>query len=135
MRTASQLHRAMFQAIEDHDLDALRATYHPDYIYMSSDGVEQKGPDAGIEVAETYLTAFPDLVISINHQYEPSPEISIIEFRAKGTHEGDLEGIAPTGKRVEMAVCNVVEVMDDRIIREREYFDTMAMMQQLGVMD
>ncbi len=132
---ASDIQRAMFAAVESKDVDALRALYHPDYIYMSGDGVEQKGADAGIEVAETYTRAFPDLTFSIQHQYEPTPDTAIVELRATGTHEGDLEGIPATGRRVELAGCNVIEVADGQIIRERDYFDIGAMLQQLGVLD
>ena len=41
----------------------------------------------------------------------------------------------PTGRSGEVVACNVVEVRDGRIIREREYFDAFAIMSQLGLAD
>ncbi len=42
-------------------------------------------------------------------------------------------GIAPTGKSIDVCVCNVMEIRDGKIHREREYFDALTMMTQLGV--
>lgn len=53
----------------------------------------------------------------------------------RGTHQGELDGIAATGRSIQLHGCNVIEVADGRIVREREYFDTMALMAQLGVTD
>jgi len=42
-------------------------------------------------------------------------------------------GVAPTGRRIEIPVCSVVEVQDGKILAQREYFDTGLLHQQLGV--
>lgn len=134
MSDASSVHLAMLDVIRNKDLDGLRDLYHPDYTYTGGDGVEHKGADAGIEVAATYLGAFPDLAFSVRHQFAQG-NTSIIEFSARGTHRGELQGIPPTGRKVDVVVCNIVEVEDGKIYREREYFDPTSMMQQLGVTD
>lgn len=133
MTDAASLHRQMLDVITARDLDGLRALYHPDYSYEGSDGVEHKGADAGIEMASTYLEAFSDLSLEVRHELQCGEHVSVIEFTGRGTHDGDLEGIAPTGRTVEIPVCNVVEVADGKILREREYFDTAVLLRQLGV--
>jgi len=60
-------------------------------------------------------------------------DTAIVEFIGKGTHRGDLAGIAPTGRRMELPVVTVLEIRDGKIHTEREYFDSGYMMQQLGV--
>jgi len=134
MADAASLHREMFEVAFARDFEGLRAFYHPDYVYMAGDGVEQPGADAGVAVAETFLTAFPDMVFELRAQYAPSDDVSIIEFTAKGTHQAPLEDIPATGRPVTMHVCNVLEVRDGKIHREREYYDTISLLQQLGVM-
>ena len=57
----------------------------------------------------------------------------MLEIVARGTHTGPLDGIPPTGRRAEVVGCNVVEIRDGKIHRERDYYDTMALMQQLGL--
>lgn len=135
MTDVGSIHRQMLDVVAARDLDGLRALYHPDYSYEGSDGVEHKGADAGIEVASMYLDAFSDLHFEVRHQLQCGEHVSVLEFTGRGTHDGELEGIAPTGRSVEIPVCNVVEIADGKILREREYFDATVMLRQLGVMD
>lgn len=132
MADVASIHREMFDAVQRHDFVRLRELYHPDYRYRGTDG-QVADAEAGLAVAEVYTSAFPDLAFSIDHQFTPSESVSIIEMTATGTHQGELEGIAPTGREIEMCGCNVIEIADGKIVAEREYFDTLAMMTQLGV--
>jgi len=132
MQKAADLHREMFAAAEAHDFERMRDLFADDYVYVGTDGVEQ-GVDASVAVAETFTSAFPDLRIEIRHQHAPSDGVSIVEIVVRGTHQGDLEGIAPTGKAVEVVGCNVIEAENGKIVRERDYYDVMSVMQQLGV--
>lgn len=134
MANTAELHREMLDAVTERDFDKLRDLCHADYVYMSGDGVEQKGADAGVAVAEMYSTAFPDLSFEIRNQYAVD-DVSVLEITARGTHEADLEGIPPTGRRVEVVVCNIIETQDGKIYREREYYDGLSLMQQLGVIE
>jgi len=59
--------------------------------------------------------------------------VVVTEFTARTTHRGELMGVAPTGRRIEIPVCSVVEVQDGKILAQREYFDTGLLHQQLGV--
>ena len=135
MGEATALQRAMFDAVKNRDFKRLRSLYHSDYVYMSGDGLEQKGADAGVLVAETYTRAFPDVAFEIRHEYSPSPDVAIMEFTARGTHQAELDGIPATGRAIELVVCNIVESQDGLIVREREYFDSLSIMRQLGVIE
>jgi predicted ester cyclase len=57
--------------------------------------------------------------------------VSRLTFR--GTHAGDLMGIAPTGKSVTVSEIIIDRFADGKIIESWRLFDQMAMMQQLGV--
>lgn len=132
---ALTVQRTMFAAVQRGDIEALRDLIHPEYTYTGSDGVEQPGADAGIAVAELYTTAFPDLTIEELHSWTPAEDVSIMELRFRGTHTGPLGEIPPTGRRAEGTLCNVVEVRDGRVRREREYFDELSLLRQLGLAD
>lgn len=133
MSEATDAQRRMFELIRNHDLDGLRAMYHPDYTYVSPDGEEQSGPDAGVRVAETYTTAFPDLDFEIRAGYDCGAGTAILEMIVSGTHRQELAGVPATGRTFRMPYCNVVEVRDGKIYRERDYFDNLHLMTQLGV--
>lgn len=97
--------------------------------------MERKGADAVVAICETYTTAFPDFSLEIRNQFSPSPGVSILEGTVRGTHKGHLHGIPATGRTVEFVFCHVVEVRDGKVHREREYYDGLSIMQQLGVVD
>lgn len=125
--------QAYTEAWNSRDFDRMRDLMHPDYTYTGGDGQEQKGPDAGMAVARMFASAFPDGRISIVSMKEAEDTV-FVEFIGRGTHNGELMGIAPTGKSITIPVCNVLEVRDGKIYREREYMDMATMMIQLGVM-
>jgi steroid delta-isomerase-like uncharacterized protein len=132
MVTANNVHREYIDAILRHDFEMVERMFHPEYTYTGGDGQESKGPEAGLAVAKMFTSAFPDLSVKFN-KIHVAGQTAIGEFVATGTHKGDLMGIKPTGKRASVTVCNVIEVRDGKIYREREYFDSMTMLVQLGV--
>ncbi|MBW4534397.1 MAG: ester cyclase [Pleurocapsa minor HA4230-MV1] len=46
-----------------------------------------------------------------------------------------LPGIAPTGKRVEVAVVAIVQFLDDKLAHEHIYWDQASVLVQLGLLD
>jgi steroid delta-isomerase-like uncharacterized protein len=129
----SEIHRALLDAWNHRDFDRYRSLLHADYSYTGGDGKELTGgPDLGFQIAQMYAGAFPDGRAEITRVHFEG-DTSIAEFVARGTHNGELLGIAPTGRTIEVNICSVVEVKDGKAYREREYFDMLTMLVQLGV--
>ena len=124
--------RQYIQAAPSRDFDKCRELFHPQYSYTGGDGQRQEGAEAGIAIADMFTTAFPDVKLEIKHTHVTG-DVVIVEFVASGTHTSDLMGIAPTGRKMSMPVCLVLEIRDGKIYAEREYMDMLTMMQQLGV--
>jgi steroid delta-isomerase-like uncharacterized protein len=135
MTDVAELHRAIYETINARDLGRLREIYHADCVYVTGDGVEQRGVDAVLHAVTTFTGAFPDLTIDVRRQHLAGDDVSIVEYAFAGTHRGELEGIPATGRAIEVVACSVVEVRDGRIVEERDYYDTMTLMTQLGVAD
>ncbi len=132
MSTASNIHKEVLDAWNRRDFQVMRNLYHAQYTYTGGDGKEIRGPDAGVDVARMYANAFPDGKVEIRNVFVQG-DTAVCEFRAHGTHKGEFLGIRPTGKRIEINVCNVIELREGKIYREREYMDTATMLTQLGV--
>ncbi len=132
MATAGTIHREMMDAWNHRDFDAVRSLLHDEYTYTGGDGKEMTGPDVGVQVAKAYAAAFPDGNAEVKTTYVQG-DVGISEFEVTGTHQGNLMGVAPTGKRLSIVVCNIIEMRDGKVYREREYIDTGAMWAQLGV--
>ena len=132
MTDVAALHRRMLETVEQRDWGALEGLLHPDYVYTAGDGQPQPGVRAALDVAQTYTTAFPDLAFEILDQHTQG-SVSIIEVRATGTQRAPLADIPPTGRTVDLRLCNVIEERDGKIVSEHEYFDSGVILDQLGV--
>jgi predicted ester cyclase len=57
----------------------------------------------------------------------------VTRWTSRGTHEGELMGIAPTGKRIDVTAVGIWRVSEGKIAEAWLVFDALGMMQQLGV--
>ena len=55
-------------------------------------------------------------------------------WTGRGTHLGELQGIPPTGERVEVPGSVFYRIVEGKIVEFRGQLDMMGMMQQLGAM-
>lgn len=76
--------------------------------------------------------AFPDLEITVEEMIGEGDTV-VSRLTMRGTHRGEFMGIAPTGKRVEVAVMDVVRFAGGKAVEHRDLMDTLSLMQQLGV--
>ena len=80
-----------------------------------------------------YIAAFPDLKVTPEDILTSGDKV-IARTRATGTQQGELLGIPATGKSINVQFIDIIRFGDDGLAREHwGVFDTMTMMQQLGV--
>jgi steroid delta-isomerase-like uncharacterized protein len=132
MGSPADVAREYLEAWNRRDWKTFREVLDDQYTYTGGDGQTQRGPEAGMAVGQMFATAFPDGRIDLR-EIHTAGDTAIVEFTGKGTHTGDLMGIAPTGRAMSMPVCTVLTVRGGKIVSEREYMDMAHMMQQLGV--
>ena len=101
MSDSTNIMRQYMEAIPRRDFDRIRQLFHPQYSYTGGDGQRQEGPEAGVAVAQMYTAAFPDLKLDVKHMHAAGDDVVITEFIVRATHQGELMGIAPTGRKVE----------------------------------
>lgn len=121
-----------------HEWDAVIATFeHPRYELYGT-GAVFDGEEAVREYFHASRIPFPDQaneVIAIAHDGESV----LVEFWLTGTHLGPLkvgkETIEPTGRafRVRMAASFEFAPGSDKIVCERHYFDSGAVVRALGL--
>ena len=56
----------------------------------------------------------------------------VLRVTAGGTHEGEFQGIPPTGERVTITGIGIARIEDGRIAESWWDFDALGLMQQLG---
>ena len=99
---------------------------------------ELDSPDTthGVEAIKqrvtTFRTAFPDLHLTIDEIIEEGEKLATM-WTATGTHTGDLEGIAPTGKKVSTSGTSIVRYANGKCVEELVSRDLYGLLKQLGV--
>ncbi len=81
---------------------------------------------------EFFESAFPKYELFVDEMTAEGNRV-IIKARVKGTHMGDLGGIAPTYKTVNHPCVIAYEIENNMIISHWMLADQMALMEQLGV--
>jgi steroid delta-isomerase-like uncharacterized protein len=116
-----------------HEFDVTLATFdHPRYEIVPTGDVYDGFEEVSAYFEET-RSAFPDQrnePIKLHH----ADDAVIAEFWLRGTHEGELRGMPPTGRSFECrcAAFFVFEGGTDKLVCERVYFDTATILAQLA---
>jgi steroid delta-isomerase-like uncharacterized protein len=90
-----------------------------------------RGPEGVKEFISTYRAAFPDALITVEQQLAEG-DLVATRWSARGTHDGELMGIQPTGKQVTVSGLTISRLVDGKVVEEFQNWDTFGMMQQLG---
>lgn len=57
----------------------------------------------------------------------------VVRWTGTGEHVADLNGIAPTGKKIDVSAISIHRMADGKIAETWEVWDTLGFLQQLGV--
>ena len=77
-------------------------------------------------------SAFPDIKATIEHLIAEGDEV-VLHMTWTGTHKGEFMGIPPTGKSISINVIDILGIAEGKFVEHWGVMDSMAMMQQLGV--
>ena len=85
-----------------------------------------------LDMFRMYWAAFPDLQMHAE-EVLVSGDKTVTRVRATGTHQGELMGMPPTGKSVDVELIDIMQFNDAGMMSEHwGLVDMLSMMQQLG---
>jgi predicted ester cyclase len=116
------------EAINTHNLTVLDEILAPVAAHDSATVAANPGPRA---VLGTLLTGFPDVQHTIEAVITDG-DLVVIRYRATGTHEGEFQGYAATGKRVSWTGINIYRVECGRIAEIWSEVDALGRIAQLA---
>jgi steroid delta-isomerase-like uncharacterized protein len=124
--------RFVEEAQTRHNLAAIDEYMSPNFVDHSVPPGLPPGPE-GVKMQFTmFITALPDLQAIIHDQVADEDKV-VTRKTLRGTHQGDLMGIPPTGKTVDIEVIDILRVKDGKITDHWNNVDRLGLMQQLGV--
>jgi steroid delta-isomerase-like uncharacterized protein len=115
----------------DGDFDVADEIFHPQAITPDAPQLPT-GPEGCKEVARIFRTAFPDFHMTVEDVVAEG-DLVCCRFRQTGTHDGDLFGIAPTGRSVDFGEIAICQIAGGQIIASWFQTDMLGLMSQLGV--
>jgi steroid delta-isomerase-like uncharacterized protein len=107
--------------------------YSPDYAYFYPSGTfRPMSREEVIEEMRMIWTAFPDCIWNIEELVAVG-DLVVSRTIVRGTHKGPFMDIPPTGNKFELNLINMSRLKNGKIIEEREDYDSLGLMQQLGM--
>jgi steroid delta-isomerase-like uncharacterized protein len=124
--------RLIEEAFNQGKYDVIDELVAPTFVNHDPLTGDTKGPEGTREVIEGYRSAFPDLKVTIEDQLAER-DLVATRWTAKGTHKGELLGIAPTGKEATVTGLTIDRIKDGKIVESWNNWDTLGMLRQLGI--
>ena len=114
------------------DFSIAAEVYSEDYVGHDPTKPEPiRGIEGAKQEAAGYRAAFPDLQLTIEHQVAEGEHV-VTRWTARGTHEGELDGLAPTGKSATIEGISITRVVGGKIVEDHTQWDALGLMTQLG---
>lgn len=126
---AAQEHLA--ENINAGDVDTAVESFAEDAV--DHDAADGQGP--GREGFKTFFqlltTAFPDANIEPAHMVADDEHVSIA-YTLRGTHQGEFQGLEPTGRKIEVRGVQIGRFEDGKIVERWGSSDELGILRQLG---
>jgi len=74
---------------------------------------------------------FPDLQVTVEDQLAEGDRVAT-RWTARGTHQGEFQGVPPTGNPMEISGIAVARLANGKVIEQWGNPDLLTMMQQIG---
>src|SRR3954447_7156843 len=109
--------------------------FYDDEIVWTNVALEEvyRGKGEVREFLTRLFTAIPDLQFAVHHKFARGDNIAE-RWTVKGTHLGTFMGIPPTGRPVEIDALSMVTMREGKFLTDQFYWDTGAVMRQMGLM-
>ena len=131
----AELSRRIFEDVWNHkNLSAIDDLMSADYVHHDnpSSPAVPRGIDGYKQFVNYYMNAFPDAHFTIDDAFTDG-QSEVTRWTVAGTHEGELAGIPPTGRRFSVTGISIARIANGKIIESWNNWDALGLMQQLGV--
>jgi steroid delta-isomerase-like uncharacterized protein len=121
------------EIVNKHNPEAIDEFYAPDFVWHEPDQ-DIQGYEQAKQFVSMYFGAFPDINVTVEDVIAEG-EKAVTRWTMRGTHRGELMGIAPTDKQIELKGITIHRIEGGKIVEEWERYDNLGVMQQLGVVE
>ena len=117
------------------NLDVIAEVMAPDVVDHDPAPFQGPGPQGFKDFFSTMRSAFPNMNIEPEHMTATDDDVAIA-YTLTGTHEGEFQGVAPTGKTISVRGVQIARFNEDaRIVERWGSSDELCILQQLNAME
>jgi len=120
------------EIINNRKLDMFNDSNFTKNVVMHASPSDVVGIDSARAYYANYLTGFSDISFTIKDVFGMENKL-VKHWNFKGTHTGIFFGIPATNKKVDIDGVTLVRMESGKIAEERDFFDNLEFMQQLGL--
>jgi len=81
-------------------------------------------------VITEFRTSFPDLHFTVEEMIAEGDKVAY-RWTARGTHQGEYAGIAPTGKTITATGITIIRIVDGKVVEDRFESNVPSIREQL----
>ena len=119
------------EVIDRQQFDEVEAMLSPDFhLYFS--GLQLDKAQTMALIRSVYVS-FADFRHEVQETLASDDRV-VVRFIDRATHTGEFEGIAASGRKIELGQISIFKVAGDQILEIREEVDMMVLMQQIGAL-
>ena len=118
------------EALDSHDLDLLDELVAEDVVHHAGIFDDEIGREALKEDVAALLAAFPDARFTAD-VIVATGDRAAVRWTGRGTHDGELQGLAPTGLPVVFTGINVYRIACGQIVEGWSEPDALGLLRQL----
>ena len=123
--------RRGFEAVNQKNLAVFDELLTPEVVFHNASTTMQ-GLEAYKQFLSMYMTAFPDLQFTVEDMIAEGDTV-VARFTTRGTHQGNLMGIPPTGKQGNGTGIFIDRIVNGKAVEQWFNTDDLGLLQQLGV--
>jgi predicted ester cyclase len=138
---SDQLVRDYYRCFNERRIVTAGTLFAPDAVVEMPPFVQRAhGSDAYVRFADTWLRAFPDAVLTMEHLEQRNETMCEVDLIATGTHAGPLDLgalglLRPSGVRLTLRLRELLEIRDGHIVYASLEFDLNGLIRQLNRID
>jgi len=92
-----------------------------------------RGPAAFKVRLTQFYVGIPDVTVSVEDVIAEGDQVAL-RWTFRGTHQGALAGIPPTGRSVAVTAISIYRIANGKVVEEIGVEDALGLLQQLGVL-
>jgi predicted ester cyclase len=127
-------YRRWFQeVVSNGDLALADELLAPDYRLHFPGLPEPVDREGHKQLVMGFRTGFPDWIETVDDVIAEHDKV-VIRVTGRGTHDGEFQGIGPTGRQVTATGIGIGRIADGRIVEAWAAYDALGLLRQLGAL-